>query len=158
MKRTFASLVLGALVLVGAGCKPTPVINTATTNVSVVTNMNTSVVTNTGTTTGTFSTNTSVTTNTNTAATATVTVSSNGVSPKTLTVAAGTKVIFLNTDIAVHSVNSNPHPDHTDLPGFGGTAVAGGSSSFTFTQRGSWGYHDHESPFTEKFKGTITVQ
>src|SRR5689334_2127862 len=47
----------------------------------------------------------------------TITISSSGVvSPKTLTVKAGTLVTFVNNDRTPHDMNSDPHPEHTDCP------------------------------------------
>jgi plastocyanin len=74
-----------------------------------------------------------------------ITITSAGFSPNNVTVKAGTKVIFQNNDTKGHWPASNPHPTHTDLPGFDALkAVASGSSySYTFTKVGTWGYHDH---------------
>src|SRR3989344_4424364 len=43
---------------------------------------------------------------------------------------------------------SNPHPIHTDYPGFDASrGLANGESySFTFDKVGSWGYHNHLNP------------
>ena len=46
----------------------------------------------------------------------TFTISSAGVSPKSLTVPAGTRVTFTNSDIRTHDMESDPHPVHTDCP------------------------------------------
>ncbi len=88
----------------------------------------------------------------------TVTVTSAGLNPKSPTVSAGTTITFVNQDSVTHQITSKPHPVHTDLPGFDLVIAAGSSRSFTFTRVGSWGYHDHLSPFDSKFQGTVTVQ
>lgn len=74
-----------------------------------------------------------------------ITITSAGYSPSNITVKSGTKVIFQNNDTKGHWPASNPHPTHTDLPGFDALKAipAGGSYSYTFTKVGIWGYHDH---------------
>ena len=46
----------------------------------------------------------------------TFTITSAGVSPKTLTVSVGSQVTFVNNDAREHLMYSDPHPDHTDCP------------------------------------------
>ncbi len=154
MKRFLTLTVIAGVLLLGAACGKAGT-NTNTSSSTAVDNINSAANLNIGVT----NTNT-VTTNTNTATaeTATVTISQNGVSPKTLTVAVGTKVSFVNNDSSIHEVASSPHPAHTDLPGLVDVIAAGSSFSFTFTQVGSWGYHDHTDPFNAAFQGTIIVQ
>jgi len=45
-----------------------------------------------------------------------VTITSSGVSPRSLTVTPGTQVTFVNNDSRSHNIASNPHPEHTDCP------------------------------------------
>lgn len=87
----------------------------------------------------------------------TVSMTDTGFSPATITVPAGTTVTFVNNGQAAHRPASNPHPTHTDLPGFDATRAlqTGESYSFTFTKVGTWGYHDHPNPST---KGQVVVQ
>lgn len=87
-----------------------------------------------------------------------VTISSSGITPRTFTIDVGTVVTFQNQDSVSHQISSNPHPSHSDLPGFDLVIGAGVSRSFTFSRAGNWGYHDHLSPFDSKFQGTVTVQ
>ncbi|MGC4085591.1 MAG: hypothetical protein QM736_26580, partial [Vicinamibacterales bacterium] len=49
-------------------------------------------------------------------AAATITISSSGVNPRTVTVARGSQVQFVNNDNRSHQMNSDPHPEHTDCP------------------------------------------
>lgn len=72
----------------------------------------------------------------------------NGYSPAELRVKAGTTVIFKNQSSGPVRTASNPHPVHTDLPGFDAKAgtAPGESYSFKFTQKGTWGYHNHLEP------------
>lgn len=86
-----------------------------------------------------------------------VTYRDNGFSPTVLTVPLGTTVTFKNGSSGSLWVASNPHPTHTDYPGFDSTTVipAGQEFSFKFNQRGTWGYHNHlRSPEG----GTIVVE
>lgn len=86
-----------------------------------------------------------------------VSMTSTGFSPATLTVKAGSTVTFQNDDTANHWIASNPHPTHTALPGFDAKKVIapGASYSYTFTQTGTWSYHDH---LNSEMTGTIVVE
>lgn len=151
--------VMAAIILMGAACGKKAAVTTNTEAVNLntaVTNPVTNTVIPSGNTTGDFSTSTNTTTNTS-AQTSNVTISAAGVSPKTLTVTAGTTVTFLNTDGIAHQVASNPHPTHTGLPGFDNTGMSE-SYSFTFSTAGSFGYHDHLDPTNTALQGTIIVQ
>lgn len=91
-----------------------------------------------------------------TASSVTVTYTSNGFSPATVTVPKGGAVVFKNATSDGMWVASNPHPVHTGYPTRGGCIAstfdacksipAGGSWSFTFNIAGTWGYHDHLNP------------
>jgi len=89
--------------------------------------------------------------------TAEIQITASGFNPTDITVKAGTVVKFINMDTVPHWPASNPHPTHTDLPGF--DALKGlandESYSFTFTQVGKWGFHDHLNPIDNR--GSITV-
>ncbi len=87
----------------------------------------------------------------------TVTFDGSSFSPSTLTVKSGTTVTFTNNSDTPVWPASNPHPTHTDLPGFdAGKGLGKGESySFTFVKKGSWGYHDH---LDSGIMGTIVVQ
>lgn len=105
------------------------------------------------------------------AGTKTIEISSAGFSPKTLTIKAGDKVTFVNKDSAAHWPASTAHPTHTVYPGSDiskcGTAAASSifdackglaqneEWSFTFTQKGSWNYHDH---LNSALWGTVVVE
>ena len=102
---------------------------------------------------------------------ATVKITADGFSPKTLTVKAGTKVTFANEDTNEHWPASARHPTHTIYPGSDikkcGTPqekevfdscrglLFGDRYSFTFNEKGSWKYHDHLSV---SLTGTIVVE
>lgn len=69
-------------------------------------------------------------------------------SPGVVKIKAGQTVTFTNEGPGVMWVASNPHPTHTDYPGFDARREynVGESYSFTFTKVGSWGYHNHRDP------------
>lgn len=119
--------------------------NTAAANVNAATNVN--AVTN------------ASPTSVNTAVAPTevaVSVTTAGFSPSTLTVKVGTTVVWTNRSGDTVRIASDPHPTHTDLPGLNSSSLNDGETySFTFTQVGTWGYHDHFSPTT---RGTVIVE
>lgn len=90
---------------------------------------------------------------------------SSGFSPQTLTIQAGQSVIFKNIDTRAIWPASDPHPVHSDYPEPGGCISStfdackgiepGKSWEFTFTEKGTWTYHDHLGP---GMKGTIVVE
>jgi len=93
---------------------------------------------------------------TNTQATSTVTYTAGGFSPTSLTVKAGTTVTWVNKSGSGFSLNSNPHPVHTDYPPLNIGAVGDGQSkSLTFDKPGTYGYHNHLNPSD---RGEIVVQ
>lgn len=92
-----------------------------------------------------------------TANTTIVTYSDAGFSPKSVTVNKGEVVTFVNESDNNLWVASNPHPVHTGLSGFDArkNIKKGESYSFTFTQVGSWSYHNHSN---SSDTGTVVVQ
>lgn len=76
-----------------------------------------------------------------------------GFSPATVTIKKGQAVHFVNKSSNQMWIASNPHPVHTDYPGFDELQAAD-TYDFTFNNAGTWGYHDHLSPTT---KGTVVV-
>lgn len=100
----------------------------------------------------------------------TIEMISSGFSPSDVTVKAGGTVIFVNKDTNGHWPASAVHPTHTVYPGSSkdkcGTVeqdktfdacsevAPSDSYSFTFTEVGSWKYHDHLNPSNS---GMITV-
>lgn len=91
----------------------------------------------------------------------TITITAAGVSPRSLTVAPGTRVTFVNNDTRNHEMNSDPHPQHGDCPeidqiGF----LQPGQSKQTgnLNTVRTCGYHDHNQPSTASLQGTIVVR
>ncbi len=88
----------------------------------------------------------------------TVTYTTNGFTPSTLTVKKGATVTFVNQSGGRMWVASDPHPIHNfysgtalgqHCPDTAGVAFdqcrAGDSYTFVFNKVGSWGYHNHTS-------------
>jgi len=91
----------------------------------------------------------------------TFTITSTGVSPRTLTVPAGTRVTFVNNDTRVHDMASNPHPEHTDCPpvnqvGFLQPGQTGTTGNLTTVR--TCGFHDHNRDTDTSLQGTIVIQ
>lgn len=91
------------------------------------------------------------------ATTATISISDTGFSPATVRVKVGTTVTFVNNGQAAHQPVSNPHPVHTDLPGFAARKglVTGEEYLFVFTKVGTWGFHDH---LNTALRGSVVVE
>ncbi len=92
-----------------------------------------------------------------TVATSSVIITDEGFSPATLTVKAGTTVVFTNNGQGLHWPVSDPHPVHTGLAGFDAKKglATGETYSFTFAKTGTFGMHDH---LRTSLKGSIIVQ
>ncbi len=92
----------------------------------------------------------------------TITISAAGVvSPKALTVAAGTRVTFVNNNTRAHEMDSDPHPEHTDCPELNQVGfLSPGQTKQTgnLNTRRTCGYHDHNQNSNTNLQGTITIQ
>jgi plastocyanin len=77
-----------------------------------------------------------------------VKVTDQGFDPAKVCVVQGGTVVWTNETRSSHRVASDPHPSHTDYPGFDDVRgeAGGGTYSFTFDRIGDWGYHDHADP------------
>jgi plastocyanin len=96
-----------------------------------------------------------------TPSTATVTIMTSGVSPKTVQVAVGGHITFTNNDTRNHTIDSDPHPAHTDCPAINqvGLLQPGESrDTASLTVARSCGYHDHSASQDTTMQGTIVVQ
>lgn len=92
---------------------------------------------------------------------ATFTISSSGISPKSVTVARGSQVQFVNSDRVSHQMSSDPHPEHTDCPeinavGFLNPNQSRQTGNLNTTR--TCGFHDHDLPDAKTLQGTIIVQ
>ena len=91
----------------------------------------------------------------------TITITSSGVSPRSLTVSPGTQVTFLNSDRVVHEMNSDPHPEHTTCPELnqvGLLAEGQRKQSGNLNTVRTCGYHDHLNPSNQSLQGTIIIR
>ena len=76
--------------------------------------------------------------------TSTVKITSSGFDPAIIKIKAGEMVTWMNSDTVTHNVSSDPHPTHTIYPALNlGNILAGASKSLTFSQAGTYKYHDH---------------
>lgn len=91
----------------------------------------------------------------------TITITSSGVSPRSITVAAGSTVTFVNNDNTPHDMSSDPHPQHTDCPEVNNAGfIQPGQSRSTAALRTArtCGFHDHNQPSNTSLQGAIVVQ
>jgi len=90
----------------------------------------------------------------------TVTYTSSGPSPKTLTVRAGDGVRFRNSSSAQVWPASDPHPTHGNCPGFDAMRGlrSGEEYTLTFPDVKTCAYHNHLDPDNSALRGTIIVQ
>lgn len=96
-----------------------------------------------------------------------VTYTDTGFEPKSITINQGQAVRFVNQSSRGMWVGSDSHPTHTNYPvkaesdclGSSFDACrgipAGESWSFTFTEAGTWGYHNHTQA---GHRGTVIVE
>lgn len=148
----FVCAAASATLLIAAGCSKSPAANN--TNVNTTTNTTTVINTNVPATNQTIDLS-----NTNTTVVgpaASVSITSSGFSPASVTVKAGQTVTWTNNDSRTHQPAVDPHPVHSNLPGFDSAPgiAAGQTYSFTFTKAGTWAYHDHLFSFRT---GTVIV-
>ena len=83
-----------------------------------------------------------------------ISIDDEGFRPETVDILIGTTVVFTNNGQALHWPASAPHPTHTGLPGFDAEKglATGETYSFTFSELGTFGMHDH---LNAKIKGSI---
>jgi len=92
---------------------------------------------------------------------ATITITGSGVSPRSVTVSAGSRVTFVNNDSRPHDMASDPHPSHTACPAINDVGfLQPGQSRQTgnLNTPRTCGYHDHNRDTDTSLQGTITIQ
>jgi plastocyanin len=90
----------------------------------------------------------------------TVTITANGVEPKTIEVSSGQQVRFINNDGTTREILSTPHEFHNDCPPINAVGVlTPGSNKMTdgLNAVRICGYHDHRNPDDLRFRGQINV-
>jgi plastocyanin len=92
--------------------------------------------------------------------TTTVKLTSTGLSPAILSIRVGDTVTLRNDSASVFWPASNPHPTHSDCPGFDALRGLnkGESYTLTFTKVQVCGYHNHLDPTNTTMRGTITIR
>jgi hypothetical protein len=92
---------------------------------------------------------------------ATITITSNGVSPANVTITTGQVVTVVNNDSRAHDFSSDPHPQHTDCPPINSVGpINPGETQDTgvFSAARTCGFHDHNDPLNTRLQGTITIR
>jgi len=93
---------------------------------------------------------------------ATVTITSAGVSPSTVTISQGQSVTFVNNDNRPHEMASDPDPQDGSCPSMenGLGTIAAGQTKMThaFANAGTCRYHDHLDASNQSLQGSIVVQ
>lgn len=92
---------------------------------------------------------------------ATIVITATGVSPKEVTVAVGSSVLFVNSDARSHELWGGPDHDHRDCPevDVAGFLVAGQRrETGIFTRAQTCHFHDHTNYGNPAFEGRILVQ
>ncbi len=92
-------------------------------------------------------------------ASTTITLSSDGVSPKASSVSGGSLVNILNDDSVPHQLGSNPNPQQTDCPELNSPVLAPGDEfmATVANRNGTCGFRDVLNPTDSSFQGTIVV-
>ena len=93
---------------------------------------------------------------------ATLTITSAGITPKSVTLAVGQAVTVVNNDSRSHEMASDPHPQHGSCPsieaGLGTLAPGQTRVTHAFGNAGTCGFHDHLDDSNANLRGTIIVQ
>lgn len=91
----------------------------------------------------------------------TVTITAAGASPKSVQVALGQRVRFVNNDNRSHNMTSDPHPEHNDCPDLNQVGfLSPGQSRETgnLVEARNCGFHDHDDGNNNSLKGTIIIR
>ncbi|MFC2144850.1 plastocyanin/azurin family copper-binding protein, partial [Actinomycetota bacterium] len=74
-----------------------------------------------------------------------------------ITVDSGTTVTWINHDNVGHTINSDPHPGHSNHPDLNSSLLSNGDTfSYTFDEPGLYTYHC--SPHYSTMKGSVIVE
>lgn len=90
-----------------------------------------------------------------------ITITAAGANPKTIQVALGSRVLFINNDSRPHWMASDPHPEHTDCPEFDqvGTLLPNQSrETGNLVVAEACGFHDHLNPDLNALRGQVTIR
>lgn len=85
-----------------------------------------------------------------------VVLGASGFSPATVIIKAGAKVVWTNKSGGMATVNSDPHPQHTDYAPLNlGRFSDGGTLELVFDKAGTYKYHNH---LNASQTGTVIVE
>lgn len=91
---------------------------------------------------------------------ATVTLFANSVSDNQPRINVGGRVRFTNNDSRVHTILSTPHGTHSDCPALNDVGIlqpGQSRESGVLNVRGGCGFHDHNDPDNNGFRGQVLV-
>jgi len=91
----------------------------------------------------------------------TITITAAGVSPSLVTIHVGGRVTFLNNDVRIHAMSSDPIQTHTDCPAINDVGLLNpgqGRSTGAFETARTCGFHDHTNELDPTWHGQIVVQ
>jgi len=91
----------------------------------------------------------------------TITITPAGVTPKSVQVPLGARVLFINNDTREHTMGTDPHPDHTDCPVINQVGLLKPGErreTGNLVVVRSCGFHDHELPTLTELWGTIVTR
>ena len=92
---------------------------------------------------------------------ATITITASGATPRSVTVAPGSQVLFVNNDTRQHQMYSDPHPEHTSCPEFDQVgALAPGQSRATgnLNVTRTCAFHDHLNFENAALRGSVVIR
>jgi len=90
-----------------------------------------------------------------------ITIANGVASPKQITVAPGSRILFVNNDSRRHDMTSDDHPDHLECPAINQVGLLQqGQQRETgnLIVVRTCGFHDHEDPDNSNLKGQIVVR
>ena len=93
----------------------------------------------------------------------TITITATGVTPASLTIAPGTRVLFVNNDTRTHNMTSDPHPEHDACPEINTVGSLGAGQSRetgNLNTIRTCGFHDHDDPppAGSRWTGSLVVR
>jgi hypothetical protein len=91
----------------------------------------------------------------------TVTISSAGLTPRTIEIPVGGRLTIVNNDSVAHDMGSDPHPNHEDCPELNqiGLLEAGQRrTSGNLVEARTCGMHDHIRPLNTALQLRITIR
>jgi plastocyanin len=91
---------------------------------------------------------------------ATITITATGANPRNVTINAGGRITWVNSDTVLHQPASNPHPQHSDCPALTVNPISPNQqvTSAALTTPRVCGFHDHLADTNANLQGTVTVQ